>query len=146
MFNHLLVPVDGSDISKKALKKVAVLAKADGAAVTLVYVSDSLPPMVYSDSTMGYGITQKDHQKACEAYAKDVFKKSTAALGASSKAKTLHISNSNLSEGILDGAKKSKADVIVMASHKRTGIKGMLLGSETHEVIVHSKLPVLVLG
>ncbi|MEY3875373.1 MAG: hypothetical protein RIR50_544 [Pseudomonadota bacterium] len=51
-----------------------------------------------------------------------------------------------LSEGILDGAKKAKADVIVMASHKRTGIKGILLGSETHEVIVHSKLPVLVLG
>jgi len=138
--------VDGSDVSKKSLKKVAELAKADGAAVTLVYVSDSLPPMVYSDSTLGYGITQKDHQKACDAYAKDVFKKAATALGTSIKAKILHISNSNLSEGILDGAKKSKADVIVMASHKLTGIKGVLLGSETHEVIVHSKLPVLVLG
>jgi nucleotide-binding universal stress UspA family protein len=146
MFKHLLVPVDGSDTSKKSLKKVAQLAKTDGAAVTLVYVSDSLPPMVYSDSTLGYGITQKDHQKACDAYAKDVFKKATIALGTTIKAKTLHISHSNLSEGILDGAKKSKADVIVMASHKRTGIKGLLLGSETHEVIVHSKLPVLVLG
>jgi nucleotide-binding universal stress UspA family protein len=146
MFKHLLVPVDGSDVSKKSLKKVAELAKADGAAVTLVYVSDSLPPTVYSDSTMGYGVTQKDHQKACEVYAKDVFKKALLALGASSKAKTLHISNSNLADGILDGAKKSKADVIVMASHKRTGIKGVLFGSETHEVIVHSKLPVLVLG
>lgn len=146
MFKHLLVPVDGSDVSKKSLKKVAELAKADGAAVTLVYVSDSLPPMVYSDSTMGYGVTQKDHQKACEAYAKEVLKKAVSALGTSTKAKTLHISNSNLSEGILEGAKKSKADVIVMASHKRTGIKGILLGSETHEVIVHSKLPVLVLG
>jgi nucleotide-binding universal stress UspA family protein len=146
MFKHLLVSVDGSDVSKKSLKKVAELAKADGAAVTLVYVSDSLPPMVYSDSTLGYGITQKDHQKACDAYAKDVFKKAATALGTSIKAKILHISNSNLSEGILDGAKKSKADVIVMASHKLTGIKGVLLGSETHEVIVHSKLPVLVLG
>jgi len=146
MFKHFLVPVDGSDVSKKSLKKVAELAKADGAAVTLVYVSDSLPPMVYSDSTLGYGITQKDHQKACDAYAKDVFKKAATALGASIKAKTLHISNSNISGGILDGAKKSKADVIVMASHKLTGIKGLLLGSETHEVIVHSKLPVLVLG
>ena len=146
MFKHLLVPVDGSEISKKSLKKVAELAKADNAAVTLVYVSDPQPPMVYSDSTLGYGITQKDHQKACDAYAKDVFKKAATALGASIKAKTLHISNSTLSEGILDGVKKSKADVIVMASHKRTGIKGLLLGSETHEVIVHSKLPVLVLG
>ncbi|QWE16170.1 universal stress protein [Polynucleobacter sp. AP-Nino-20-G2] len=146
MFKHLLVPVDGSDVSKKSLKKVAELAKADGAAVTLVYVSDPMPPMVYSDSTMGYGISQKDHKKACDAYAADVFKKAATALGASIKAKTIHISNGTLSEGILDGAKKAKADVIVMASHKRTGLKSVLLGSETHEVIVHSKLPVLVLG
>ena len=146
MFKHLLVPVDGSDMSKKSLKKVAELAKADKAAVTLVYVSDPMPPMVYSDSSMGYGISQKDHKKVCEAYATDILKKAALLLGASVKANTLHIPNSNLSEGILDGAKKSKADVIVMASHKRTGIKSVLLGSETHEVIVHSKIPVLVLG
>jgi len=146
MFKHLLVPVDGSDLSKKSLKKVAELAKADGAAVTLVYVSDPLPPMIYSDSTMGYGVSQKEHKTACDAYAKDVFKKAVTQLGASIEVKTMHISNSALSEGILVGAKRAKADVIVMASHKRTGIKSILLGSETHEVIVHSKLPVLVLG
>jgi nucleotide-binding universal stress UspA family protein len=146
MFKHLLVPVDGSDVSKKSLKKVAELAKADGAAVTLVYVSDPMPPLVYSDSTMGYGVSAKEHQNVCEAYAKNVFKKATTALGAAIKVKSLHISNSNLAEGILDGAKRAKVDVIVMASHKRTGISSILLGSETHEVIVHSKLPVLVLG
>lgn len=146
MFKHLLVPVDGSDLSKKSLKKVAELTKADGAAVTLVYVSDPLPPMIYSDSTMGYGVSQKEHKTACDAYAKDVFKKAVTQLGAGIEVKTMHISNSALSEGILAGAKRAKADVIVMASHKRTGIKSILLGSETHEVIVHSKLPVLVLG
>ena len=146
MFKHLLVPVDGSDVSKKSLKKVAELAKADKAAVTLVYVSNPMPPIGYSDSTMGYGVTQKDHQKVCAAFAADVFKKSASALGTGIKVNSLHISDSNLSEGILEGAKKSKADVIVMASHKLTGIKSLLLGSETHEVIVHSKLPVLVLG
>ncbi|WP_114662900.1 universal stress protein [Polynucleobacter necessarius] len=146
MFKHLLVPVDGSDVSKNSLKKVAELAKADGAAVTLVYVSDPLPPLVYSDSTMGYGVSAKEHKAACDAYAKDVFKKAATALGSGVKANSLHIANTNLSEGILDGAKKAKADMIVMVSHKRTGIKGVLLGSETHKVIVHSKLPVLVLG
>ena len=146
MFKHLLVPVDGSDVSKKGLKKVAQLANADKAAVTLVYVSDPMPPTVYSDSTMGYGISQKEHKQATEDYAKAVFKKSATILGTGIKAKTLHIANSNLSAGILDAAKKAKADVIVMASHKRTGIKGMLLGSETHEVIVHAALPVLVLA
>ncbi len=145
MFKHLLVPVDGSDVSRKSLKKVAALAKSDNAAVTLVYVSDPMPPMVYSDSTMGYGISQKEHTKVCEAYAKEVFKKAVTTLGAGVKVNSMHIANSNLSEGILAGAKKAKADVIVMASHKRTGIKSLLLGSETHEVIVHSTLPVLVL-
>jgi nucleotide-binding universal stress UspA family protein len=146
MFKHLLVPVDGSDVSKKSLKKVAELAKADKASVTFVYVSDPMPPIVYSDSSMAYGVSQKEHKKACDEYAADVFKKSTVALGAGIKSNSYHISNSNLAEGILEGAKKAKADVIVMASHKLTGIKSILLGSETHEVIVHSKLPVLVLG
>ena len=146
MFKHLLVPVDGSDVSKKGLKKVAQLAAADKAAVTLVYVSDPMPPTVYADSTMGYGVSQKEHKQATEDYAKAVFKKSATILGSGIKAKTLHIANSNLSAGILDAAKKAKADVIVMASHKRTGIKGMLLGNETHEVIVHAALPVLVLA
>jgi nucleotide-binding universal stress UspA family protein len=146
MFKHLLVPVDGSDVSKKAMKKVAALAKADGAAVTLVYVSDPMPPVAYTDSTMGYGVSAKEHTKVCEAYANDVFKKATVALGSTIKTKSIHISNTTLSEGILDAAKKAKADVIVMASHKRTGLKSILLGSETHEVIVHSTLPVLVLG
>jgi nucleotide-binding universal stress UspA family protein len=108
MFKHLLVPVDGSDVSKKSLKKVAALAKADGAAITLVYVSDPMPPIVYSDSTMGYGISKKQHTEACAAYARDVFKKSTTALGAGAKVKSLHIENSNLSEGILAGAKRLK--------------------------------------
>jgi nucleotide-binding universal stress UspA family protein len=47
MFKHLLVPVDGSDVSKKSLKKVADLAKADGSSIKLVYVSDPTPPIVY---------------------------------------------------------------------------------------------------
>ncbi len=146
MFKHFLVPVDGSDVSKKSLKKVAQLAALDGATITLVYVSDPMPPMIYSDSTMGYGISQKDHQKVSAAFAADVFKKSLTVLGSSHNAKTLHIANINLAEGILEGAKKAKADVIVMASHKRTGITNILLGSQTHEVIVHAKLPVLVLA
>ena len=145
MFKHLLVPVDGSDVSKSSLKKIALLAKADRAAITLVYVSNPIPPLVYSDSTMGYGITQKEHLDSLKAYADAVFKKAITLLNSSS-VKTLHISNANLSEGILEGAKKAKADVIIMTSHKFTGLKSILLGSETHEVIVHTKLPVLVLG
>ena len=44
MFKNLIVPIDVSDLSQKSLEKVKELAKADGAKVTLVYVSDPLPP------------------------------------------------------------------------------------------------------
>lgn len=146
MFKHLLVPIDGSDVTKKALKKVLELAKKDAAMVTLAYVSDPMPPMVYSDSSLGYGFSQEDHKKACDTFAMNLFKKAKLALGDGVTVKTQHIFSSSLAGGVLDAAKKSKADVIVMASHKRTGIKGMLLGSQTNEVIVHASLPVLVLG
>jgi nucleotide-binding universal stress UspA family protein len=146
MFKHLLVPIDGSDVTKKALKKVLDLAKKDSATITLAYVSDPMPPMVYSDSSLGYGFSQLDHKKACDAFAKSLFKKSLAVLGDSVTVRTQHIFSSSLAGGVLEAAKKAKADVIVMASHKRTGIKGILLGSQTNEVIVHSSLPVIVLG
>jgi nucleotide-binding universal stress UspA family protein len=146
MFKHLLVPIDGSDVTKKALKKVLDLAKKDAAIITLAYVSDPMPPMVYSDSSLGYGFTQLDHKKACDAFAKNLFKAASAVLGDGLTVRSQHIYSSSLAGGVLDAAKKAKADVIVMASHKRTGIKGILLGSQTNEVIVHSSLPVIVLG
>ena len=48
-------------------------------------------------------------------------------------------------EMIINQARKSKCDLIMMASHGRSGLKGILLGSETAKVLAHSKIPVLVL-
>ena len=45
----------------------------------------------------------------------------------------------------MSAAKKSKCDLIVMASHGRKGFKRILLGSETQHVLTHSSIPVLVL-
>lgn len=63
MFKNLIVPIDGSDLSQKSLEKVKELAKADGAKVTLVYVSDPLPPIAYADSTMGVPFSDVAHKK-----------------------------------------------------------------------------------
>jgi len=50
-----------------------------------------------------------------------------------------------VSDAIIATAKKQKADLIVMASHGRRGIKRLLLGSETQQVLTHASVPVLVL-
>jgi len=47
-------------------------------------------------------------------------------------------------QGIIDQATKSGCDVIMMASHGRRGLEGLLLGSETAKVLTHSRIPVLV--
>ena len=58
---------------------------------------------------------------------------------------TVVVKSSNVSEAILKTAKKAKIDLIVMASHGRGGIKRVLIGSETLQVLTHSEIPVLVI-
>ncbi len=56
------------------------------------------------------------------------------------------VSRSDLvAEAVMAAAKKHKCDLIVMASHGRKGLKRILLGSETQQVLTHSSTPVLVL-
>ena len=59
--------------------------------------------------------------------------------------KTSVIKSDDISDGLVKAANKMKADLIVMASHGRKGIKRVLLGSETQNVLTHSEVPVLVL-
>jgi len=146
MFKHLLVPISGDKLTKQEIKEVIKLASIDQAKVTLVYVSDPLGPYMYSDLASQVIISEKIHQKACKDFAKRLFDKSKALMPKDLIVDTLHISHPNIADGIIEAAEKSKADVIVMASHKRSGIKGFFLRGEAHEVILHSKLPVMILN
>ncbi len=73
----------------------------------------------------------------------DAVKKTAAAKGVSVKALT--VKSDLVSDALISAATKHKADLIVMASHGRKGIKRLLLGSETQHVLTHSHVPVLVL-
>jgi nucleotide-binding universal stress UspA family protein len=55
------------------------------------------------------------------------------------------IKSDDIAQGLIDQAEQFKAELIVMASHGRKGIKRLLLGSETMAVLTHVKIPVLVL-
>ncbi len=146
MFKHILAPISGDDLTKLELKKIIRLAKLDGAMITLVYVSDPLGPYMYSDMVNEVMISEKAHQKACNDYAKHLFAKSKALIPEDIEVRSIHIFHPNIADGIIDAAEQVNADVIMMASHKRKGIKGFFLRSEAHEVILHSKVPVLILN
>jgi nucleotide-binding universal stress UspA family protein len=146
MFKKILVPISNDAITKKELKKLAKLAKSDDAAIGLVYVSDPLSPYVYTESVNSLMISEAAHKKACADCAKKLFAKASTQIGQDLKVSTFHIIHPNIADGILEAAKKFKADAIAMASHKRTGISGFLLHSEAQEVILHSHIPVVILN
>lgn len=146
MFKHILVPTDGSRLAAKGIKAGIRLAKSLGARVTGVYVAAPYMPPMYGEAGLTLtGLSQKDYRRAVERQAK----KALAALEIDAGVAGVPCRVESLTEvqpwrGILRVARSRKCDVIVMASHGRGGLGGLILGSETARVLAHSKIPVLV--
>jgi nucleotide-binding universal stress UspA family protein len=146
MFKHILVPTDGSPLSRKAIRMAVRLAKSAGARVTGVYAILPYVPMVY-----GEGVTYAPPAAAggYRSLLEREAKKALAVLDVEARVAGVDhaqtISPATVPwEGILNTAKRKRCDLIVMASHGRRGLAGLLLGSETNKVLTHSKIPVLV--
>jgi nucleotide-binding universal stress UspA family protein len=145
MYAHLLVPTDGSKLSEKALAHAIALAKATKARVTLFHASPGYPTPVYADGMAVEVVSPRDYAKQMKQAATKLLDRAAAKAAASGvTCATMHALSDAPWEAILAAAKKAKADTIVMASHGRSGLAGLLLGSETTKVLTHSKVPVLV--
>ena len=146
MFKHILVSTDGSKLSNKAIRTAARLAKATGAKVTGVYVIAPFVSPAYGEGMMYMpAISPKRYREITEREARKALavveiEARTAGTGYGSAMLTAD----NPWEGIIRVAKAKKCDLIVMSSHGRRGLAGLLLGSETTKVLTHSKVPVLV--
>ena len=145
MYKHLLVPTDGSKLSDKAVVQAIALAGALGARITFLHATAAMPRPIYSDGMSVDLIPRKEYVQRAKAEAAKVLDKVAAkAKGAGIEAKVVHVTPETPWESISAVAKKAKADLIVMASHGRRGLAGLLLGSETTKVLTHSTVPVLV--
>ena len=146
MFRHILVPTDGSRLAAKGVKAGVRLAKALGARVTGVYVKFPYLPPAYAEAAMYIPyMDEKAYRKVAETQAR----KALAVVEAEArKARVRCATRSAMTarpwEAILKAARAGKCDGIVMATHGRGGLGGLILGSETQRVIAHSKIPVLV--
>jgi nucleotide-binding universal stress UspA family protein len=147
MYKHILVPTDGSALSLKAAKAAVDLAKVHKAKVTALHVMAPYVPPTAGDGIMYYPETfsPEQYKKAVEKEAQKALRKVQAAAAAKKVAcDTVAVTHDQPWETIIATAKKRKCDLIVMASHGRRGIAGLLLGSETTKVLTHSRIPVLV--
>jgi nucleotide-binding universal stress UspA family protein len=143
MYKHILVPVDGSKFSTKALKTAVSLAGMMQAKVTLFYAAADSGGIYYSESPLlAAHYTAAGFRAAVVKHAQAIL--ASAAKQAAMEVQTLHAISDYPYDAIVRAAAKGKCDLIVMASHGRRGIQGFLLGSETQKVLTHSKVPVLV--
>ena len=146
MYQRILVPTDGSPLSKKAVKSAIEQAAATGAELVALYVVPTYPMSYFeggiSVSNSDVARTEKLWSDKGQAVVDEATK---AAKAAGIKAKGVLTRSNLVAESVISAASKHKCDLIVMASHGRKGIKRILLGSETQHVLTHSRLPVLVL-
>ena len=146
MYKRILVATDGSSLSKKAVGNAIQLAATCGAELVALKVVPRYPQTYFEGSipltAQEIGRIEKQWTDAAAENLAAV-QKAASAKGVSCKGVT--VKSDVVSDAIIGAAKKHKVDLIVMASHGRKGIKRLLLGSETQQVLTHSHTPVLVL-
>ncbi|HET7366661.1 MAG TPA: universal stress protein [Burkholderiales bacterium] len=148
MFKHLLLPTDGSALAAKGVRSGVRLAKALGARVTGVYVIEPyLPPLIPEGTVMvAPAFDPRDYEKAAEAQAaKALARLEREARAAHVRCATQSTTMPQPWQGILKVARARSCDAVVIASHGRGGLGGLILGSQTARVLAHSKIPVLVI-
>lgn len=146
MFKHILLPTDGSKLSDRAVQRGLELAQSLGAKVTAVHVIPEFRMMADESFVLPTSADLKRrYDKEARARAEKMLEKiGERAAAAGVKYDCVAVNGDIPYEHIIETAKKRKCDLIMMASHGRRGISGLLLGSEASKVLTHSKIPVLI--
>ena len=143
MYKHILIPTDGSDLSRKAIEHGVALAKSIGASVVGITVSPTfhtfaVDPVIITE-------TPEQYRQNFEALAeRDLGVVRDVARNAGVAYEGIHVIDDHPYRAIIATARDKQCDLICMASHGRKGVSALVLGSETTKVLTHSMIPVLV--
>lgn len=149
MFRHLLVPTDGSELSRAAVAGAVAFARDAGARITFFHAQASFlgrtDMALYGESLLLDPVVAREFAKVNADVADQLLSEARGqAEAAGVEADTVTVVNSVVDEAIIQAAREHGCDLIFMASHGRRGLEGLLLGSQTQRVLTHAPLPVLV--
>jgi nucleotide-binding universal stress UspA family protein len=137
MFQHLLVPLDGSSLAEAALPVAAALAAALDARVTLIHIIEERPPStVHGERHLG---DSAEATAYLEAVRRQAF--------APEAAVTLHVHiapTEDVAQGIVAHQAELGPDLIVLCTHGRGGLRRLLVGSIAQQVVGAGRTPVLL--
>ena len=146
MYSNILLSTDGSEVARKGVEHGLALAKALNAKATVITVTESLPIDYGSGHASGWIPTKAEVESfdaACKERAGKVMDEVRAMaeqIGIS--VELVHVPNAHPATAIIATAKSRGSDLL--ASHGRRGLRKLLLGSQTSEVLVDGSVPVLV--
>ena len=144
-YSHLLVPTDGSELSDAAIDQAIGLAKALGAKLTLLHAKPPVPlPILGMGDTIDPITVDSMVRASSEASQRVMVDALARVRGAGLEPGQQAIEHAAPHMAIVTAARELGCDLIVMASHGRRGLEGLLLGSETQKVLATSPCPVLV--
>jgi nucleotide-binding universal stress UspA family protein len=144
--SSLFVPVDESDLSKRAMDGSIELTLQLGARITAFVVGPDLPLLNVTEDNDQFTQRVKSHQFKNEAHAAALlgqFEKRAATAGVTFRAQ--QVTASGVGQSIGEAAEKSDCDMVFMATEGRSQVEKFVFASHTKDVIIDSKLPVLVL-
>ena len=153
MYANILMSTDGSDVARKGVTHGIALAKALNAKATVITVTEPLPVGFGGGHDSGW-LPSPENFDLVDTTIFDAASKERAGkvldeaqaiaeqIGIS--AELLHVPNAHPATAIIETAKSRGCDLIVMASHGHRGLRKVLLGSQTSEVLADGSVPVLV--
>jgi nucleotide-binding universal stress UspA family protein len=143
MYKNILLAIDGSDLSEIAQSHAMALAKAFGSHVVAVHATPPWSSLVVGDAVVMY--PPADYEQTMEKSAQKLLAKTADAFKAAGvTVETVHTSDPQAHKAIVDTAKAKGCDLIVMGSHGRHGIAGLMLGSVATKTVTHAHIPVLI--
>ena len=145
MFKRILVPTDGSELSRATAQRAVSFAKEAGARITAFFSKPEYPIAYFGEGALIDPTTPEKFAELADQQANEYLGEvAQLCADAGVECSTISATSDVPYEAIIEAAEKSGCDLIFMASHGRRGISGLLLGSETNKVLTHSKVPVLV--
>jgi nucleotide-binding universal stress UspA family protein/hemerythrin-like domain-containing protein len=143
MYRHLLVPTDGSDLSVENISHAVEFARGASARITFFHATPDY--FATQEGALMRTLSPEFAREQAAGQARAILSKAEAA------ARAVGVNCNSVSrvtdrphQAILQVAEEEGCDLIVMASHGPRSIGGLMLGSETLKVLVHSRIPVLV--
>jgi nucleotide-binding universal stress UspA family protein len=145
MYKHILIPTDGSQTAHKAVEAGIAFAREANAKVTLFTAVPEYQPPSEAEIRGRQVISLWDHERLSRDKALAILEPTAQRVRAAGvDCDTAFAESDHPYAAIIEAAERRGCDLILMASHGRSGLAELWYGSETREVLTHSRIPTLV--